>query len=372
MFPGPIEAALTTVPLIPSRTPAPGLFGRNRTAAYGDPAAPSFNGASGHGVVQALAGTRRTFRPGDARPAAGPARIGEGSITARYPGQSERLGDLAGDLAEPLLGRRGGVRFGNKIERLLDFTPVGTIDALGKLGQAGLKRREADPPQPEVAARPAPQELQPKPQPKAESAPRITIRELGELSEIYESSNQGVATISSGKGDRGGVSYGRYQLSTSERMMAAFLKSQHGKPFAKSFAGTSPGTGEFNARYRKVAASHAEAFDEAQGLFLKEENYDPTEKYARSKGIDTSNLTIKKVLWSQSMQHGPKGNQEIINEAVKKADLRSPESTIRALYDARNDYARNKASPSASTERYEKELPTALKILKRDQVTTTK
>lgn len=350
IFPGSIEAALPTDQPTLSGGSAPGLFGRNRTAGYADPAAR-------HGISLALAGPHRTDRLGDIRPAAAPANIGQGSITSRT-GIAERLGGMVGGLAEPLLG--------NKIGRVPDPTPWGAVDALRELNEAIVKRYYAGPSKPEATPRPALQRPQSKPEPAAVPAPRITIRELSELSEIYESSNRGVATISTGENDPGGISYGRHQLSSKEGMMAAFLKSKHGKPFAKFFTGTRPATGEFDARYLKVAASHAEAFDEAQGQFLKENNYDHLEKYARSKGIDTSNITIMKVLWSQSLQHGLAGNKKIIDKAVKKADLRSPESTIRALYDERGKYAIQWVPPRASTKRYEKELPTALEILKRN------
>lgn len=52
---------------------------------------------------------------------------------------------------------------------------------------------------------------------------------LGSLSAKYESGNRGAGTVSGGKGDRGGVSYGQYQLASKLGRPAEFL-AQEGKP----------------------------------------------------------------------------------------------------------------------------------------------
>jgi hypothetical protein len=58
--------------------------------------------------------------------------------------------------------------------------------------------------------------------------------QLGAVSAKYESGGRGVETVSSGKGDPGGVSYGSHQLASKTGTMRAFLKSSEGQPFSKS------------------------------------------------------------------------------------------------------------------------------------------
>ena len=70
--------------------------------------------------------------------------------------------------------------------------------------------------------------------------------ELGSVSRPYESGGRGVHTISTGKGDKGGVSYGEHQLASKTGTMSAFLKSEEGKPFAHHFQGMRPGSKPFN------------------------------------------------------------------------------------------------------------------------------
>ena len=53
--------------------------------------------------------------------------------------------------------------------------------------------------------------------------------ELGQTSKHFETSGRGVSTISTGKDDHGGVSYGAYQLSTNERTIHEYLR------FAKEY-----------------------------------------------------------------------------------------------------------------------------------------
>ena len=43
---------------------------------------------------------------------------------------------------------------------------------------------------------------------------------LGDTSQRYETGNRGAGTISTGKGDHGGVSYGSYQLSSKTGLTA--------------------------------------------------------------------------------------------------------------------------------------------------------
>src|SRR5215203_2261618 len=58
--------------------------------------------------------------------------------------------------------------------------------------------------------------------------------ELGSLSAKYETSGRGPATVSTGSGDPGGVSYGSYQMATKTGTVARFV-SQADFPWRSEF-----------------------------------------------------------------------------------------------------------------------------------------
>jgi hypothetical protein len=82
--------------------------------------------------------------------------------------------------------------------------------------------------------------------------------DFGRVAEKYESSGVGVSTVSTGINDPGGVSYGKHQLSSEAGTMQVFLDSQEGAAYRDQFAGMRPGSDEFSARYREIAAQDGE------------------------------------------------------------------------------------------------------------------
>ncbi len=72
---------------------------------------------------------------------------------------------------------------------------------------------------------------------------------LGKLSEKYESGGRGPGTVSSGKGDPGGVSYGTYQLASKIGRADEFVK----KYYPDEFAGLKGGTEEFTKKWKELA-----------------------------------------------------------------------------------------------------------------------
>src|SRR5580704_16014750 len=75
--------------------------------------------------------------------------------------------------------------------------------------------------------------------------------EIGKLSEKYESGGRGPATVSTGKGDPGGVSYGTYQLASKVGRADDFVK----RYYAEEFKGLKGGTPEFTAKWKELAAA---------------------------------------------------------------------------------------------------------------------
>src|SRR6478736_3004866 len=81
-------------------------------------------------------------------------------------------------------------------------------------------------------------------------APPAADEDLGKLSEKYESGNRGPGTVSTGKGDPGGVSYGTYQLASKVGRADAFVK----RYYPDTFKGLKGGTDEFTQRWKELAA----------------------------------------------------------------------------------------------------------------------
>ncbi|CCH48509.1 protein of unknown function [Pseudodesulfovibrio piezophilus C1TLV30] len=78
--------------------------------------------------------------------------------------------------------------------------------------------------------------------------------DLGELSEKYESGKDGSHAISSGEGDLGGKSYGKYQMTSRHKgevggRVKEFVTSKD-FPWKNEFEGLTPGSAEFDKKWR--------------------------------------------------------------------------------------------------------------------------
>jgi archaellum component FlaC len=178
----------------------------------------------------------------------------------------------------------------------------------------------------------------------------------GDISAKYESGGRGVGTISTGVGDKGGVSYGTHQLASKTGTMQAFVNSPEGKAFAASFKGLTPGSPEFNAAYKQVVATSGDAFEKAQNAFIGRTHAQPVFDMAQGMGFDTSNPAIRKALYSQSVQSGQAGNKTILENAkASGVDMNDSDAVIKSIYKARGDYASQYASGSATRDRYARE-----------------
>lgn len=203
---------------------------------------------------------------------------------------------------------------------------------------------------------------------------------LGKLSEQYETGGRGPGTVSTGKGDRGGVSYGSYQMTSKPAggTVKRFV-SQSTFPFRKRFAGLTPGTGQFTKVWREIASSHPEKFQRSQHEFIKQTHFDPlVEKILREDGLDvlTRSHALQDVIWSTAVQHGPGSN--IPHRALSTLNLRSEESQfdeklIAAIYAERGrkmgegalaHFSRNSPDVQKGVAlRFKRELRDALNLL---------
>lgn len=168
---------------------------------------------------------------------------------------------------------------------------------------------------------------------------------LGELSARYESRGN-VGTVSSGRGDPGGVSYGAYQFATNTGDAAAFVASPEFRPWAREFDNLRPGTEAFGNRWRAVAERDADAFREAQHAYVERTHYDPVvNRVDRDTGynLDNASDAVRNATWSVSVQHGAAAR--ILGDAVRRTDQALPRTDpgyeamlIDNIYDRRTEY----------------------------------
>ena len=126
---------------------------------------------------------------------------------------------------------------------------------------------------------------------------------LGKTSKEFESGKRGAGAVSTGEGDHGGPSYGTYQLSSKRGTLSKFL-SESG--YAEAFAGLTPGSAAFNAKWKEIANSDP-AFATAQHDFIKRTHYDKAAAGLKAAGLDLSGrgAAVLDALWSTSVQFGP-------------------------------------------------------------------
>ncbi|MBM7116429.1 LysM peptidoglycan-binding domain-containing protein [Archangium primigenium] len=146
---------------------------------------------------------------------------------------------------------------------------------------------------------------------------------LGGLSRKYEA--RGAGTVSTGKGDHGGVSYGSYQFATNNGSAQAFvnsLKTSHPQYHA-ALGGHEPGSKAFSAAWKDLAAKDPQGFDKAQHDYIQATHYDVGAaeiKKATGLDVNTRSHALRDVAWSTSVQHGPKAADDIFKTALKGRD----------------------------------------------------
>lgn len=152
-----------------------------------------------------------------------------------------------------------------------------------------------------------------------------------------EAAKRGVETISTGKGDKGGISYGRHQLASKTGTMQEFLNSDEGKPFRDAFGKTKPGSPKFNAVYERIARENPEAFDKAQHEFLARTHYTPFLKSAGKLGFDINDPRIQESVWGGGVQF--RNNMRHILKKAEHSVGKSVEEQVTAIAKAKQEMA---------------------------------
>lgn len=196
---------------------------------------------------------------------------------------------------------------------------------------------------------------------------------LGYVTAHFESGNLGVGVVSHGRGDAGGVSYGRHQLATETGTMQTFVKSAENAKYADRFRGLTPGTEAFNAVYKQIAAEDPEGFAAAQESFINRTHYEPlTEKLNANLGHDfkSRGRAVQEYLHTYANQFGAGGASSRLTNIFKGKNLE--EMTDREILEAMGEYRLNNvdtymASSSDAVKagvkkRVEREIPVFLGI----------
>ena len=197
-----------------------------------------------------------------------------------------------------------------------------------------------------------------------------TYREItGEVSARFESGGRGVKTVSSGKGDNGGVSYGAHQLASNNGSMAAFVASKFGTPYQAQFKGLQPGTKEFTAVYNQIANAKPLEFETNQFLYIASTHYEPQAAKLLANGIAVKDrhVAVRECVFSVAVQYG--ANTSLIIKALGANFKGSDSDFINKVQKYRGDTVNlyfkssSKQTQDSIAQRSKDELAILLKLL---------
>lgn len=142
---------------------------------------------------------------------------------------------------------------------------------------------------------------------------------LGDLSAKYES-NGNPGTVSTGYGDAGGVSYGTYQLATNTGSVNSFIKwlQVKGHTYGTSLSKYTPGSAEFTALWKQIAAIDPGGFLQLQHDYIQYAYYEPAVRKLKGAFFNAEKHTevMQDVIWSRAVQYGTGYIVEMFEEAA--------------------------------------------------------
>lgn len=166
--------------------------------------------------------------------------------------------------------------------------------------------------------------------------------ELGAISAKYESNGK-PGTISKGKGDKGGKSYGMYQFSLDTGALNAYVVKSR---YKAEFAGIVLGSEAFDAVWRAIAEREPEAFKDDQHEYIKRVYYTPVRKLADTLHIPNTEA-VNQMIWSASVQHGPNW----ISAVLKAVSGLKERELITSVYAKRTSQFQNSTYYNSSAAR---------------------
>ena len=166
------------------------------------------------------------------------------------------------------------------------------------------------------------------------TSPPVEGWSLGQTSEAFESGGKGPGSINAYKagaaGDLGGASYGTYQFAsyTPDKMSdgrsrpssknSPVLQYLGNSKFKSQFAGLEPGTDAFDDKWKSVANSNKDEFQNDQHDYVKRKYYDTAIANLQRAGLDLTKYgpAVQDLVWSTAVQFGP-AKTNIFTTALK-------------------------------------------------------
>jgi hypothetical protein len=156
-------------------------------------------------------------------------------------------------------------------------------------------------------------------------------QEIGSLSAQFESGDNGPEVI--GYDDKGGTSYGTYQISSRAGTMHSFLDylSDKAPNIAQQLKAAGPAntgsrSGKMPVAWQRITAQDPSRFSKLQNDFIEQTHYLPAlQEITEKTGLDVSKgpRALQEVLWSTAVQHGPKGAAKIFSRAVERSQTKN-------------------------------------------------
>ncbi|MGM9572352.1 MAG: hypothetical protein ACI3ZR_09075, partial [bacterium] len=195
---------------------------------------------------------------------------------------------------------------------------------------------------------------------------------LGKLSAKYESGGN-IGSVSSGKGDPGGISYGKYQITTANiPSFLKFLKNDYILLYKQLQNAGKPGSKNFEKAWKRVAKEAPASFEKAQYEYIKKTHYDPIVAQLNKMGLnlDKRSNALKQVVWSMAVQ--VRGyTPEIFAKALngRRPGTVTDAELIPLLYKYRKNYFSGSSDSVRKSvfKRFENECLEALKLLKKEK-----
>lgn len=196
--------------------------------------------------------------------------------------------------------------------------------------------------------------------------------DLGGLSARYESGSKGSSAV--GFDNKGGTSYGKYQIATRTGTMSKFMDYlKENNPAAydrlKAAGPADEGVnGKFAQEWKAMAADGT--LKDSEHDFIKKTHFDPAFQNIDDKGLRdriSKSKSLQDVLWSTSVQHGAGGASSIMNKVYK--DGMTDEDLTNAIYAERGTkFGGSNANVRASVQnRFVDEKKRALAMLDQEK-----
>lgn len=202
------------------------------------------------------------------------------------------------------------------------------------------------------------------------SGPPVTNGQLGHVSSKYES---GGRFDRIGYDDKGGTSYGKFQIASNTGTFKNFLSwmekngGDEGKQYAAQLRSAGPAntgsrSGAVPQMWKELAKN--DNFNTMQRDFIKETHYNVAYSQLNpelQKKIDSS-PALQEVLWSTSVQHGATGGRKLLNRAFEKSGG-SDEKFVNILYNERRQQFHDKKVLKGINRRFDDESSQVLALL---------